>query len=165
LSVTYRKAIEADIADLAPQMREQDRREIYSSHGVTPLEGLTLSFAQSEDCKTIEDQDGRIVGMFGVVDKGDSEGSPWLLGSEDLPKINHQSSFLSQSKDCFADMKLRYRKLDNHVHAENWVSIRWLKWLGFSFDKEITWGYHPSKFIKFYWNKEGEAYVFPKRSR
>ena len=153
MSVTYRTSIEADIAILAPNIREHDRHEIYCSHGVTPLEALTISFSNSVECYTIEDHNGSVVGMFGVTKHTGIEAIPWLLATDALPKKENQRSFLTQGKDWITDIKSRYEKLSNRVHADNRTSIRWLKSLGFSFDQEVIWGYRPSRFIRFYWNR------------
>lgn len=153
MSVTYRKAIEADIAILAPNIREHDRHEIYCSHGVTPLEALTISFSNSAECWTIEDHNGSILGMFGVTKHTGIDAVPWLLATEALQKKENQRSFITQGKDWITGIKVRYERLSNRVHAENKISIRWLRSLGFSFDEEAIWGYRPSRFIRFYWNK------------
>lgn len=153
MSVTYRTSIEEDIAILAPKIREQDRREVYCSHGITPLEALNISFANAAECNTIEDHNGRVVGMFGVSINEENKGTPWLLATEDLPKKENQRSFITQSKEYLAEIQSRYQQLSNRVHADNSVSLRWLRSLGFSFDQETVWGYRPSKFIRFYWNK------------
>ena len=153
MSVTYRTSIEADIAILAPNIREHDRHEIYCSHGVTPLEALTISFSNSVECYTIEDHNGSVVGMCGVTKHTGIEAIPWLLATDALPKKENQRSFITQGKDWITDIKSRYEKLSNRVHADNRTSIRWLKSLGFSFDQEAIWGYRPSRFIRFYWNR------------
>lgn len=117
MSVIYRKSIEADIAILAPKMRVQDRREVYCSHGVTPLEALKISFNNSVECNSIEDEDGNVVGMFGVSPAGENKGVPWLLASDDLEKKKNQTSFFVGSKEWITSIQSRYQHLSNHVHA------------------------------------------------
>jgi len=152
LSVTHRQSIAEDVAILAPNLREQDRREIFCSHGVTPLEALSISFTKAVECNSIEDHNGHLVGMFGVSQAKDT-GVPWLLATDDLPKKANQRSFITQGKDWIKDIQSRYEQLSNRVHADNKISIRWLRSLGFSFDQEAIWGYRPSRFIRFYWNR------------
>lgn len=153
MSVTFRKAVEADISILAPNIREHDRHEIYCSHGVTPLEALTISFSNSAECYSIEDHNKKVVGMFGVTKHTGTEAVPWLLATESLQKKENHRSFIAQAKDWITGIKSRYEHLSNRVHAENKVSIRWLRSLGFSFDEEAIWGYRPTRFIRFFWNK------------
>lgn len=154
MSVTYRTSIEADIAILAPNMREQDRHEVFCSHGVTPLEALNISFSNSSECNTIIDHNEKIVGMFGVVLSGsDNAGTPWLLATGSFSEKKNRRSVIVKSKEYLKEIQGRFDKLSNRVHADNTTSIRWLRSLGFSFDQEAIWGFHPAKFIRFYWNK------------
>ena len=52
-------------------------------------------------------------------------------------------------------MMKRAERVENFVWAENRVSIRWLKWLGFEFEhQEIVWGPEKARFLHFYKEKE-----------
>tara|TARA_B100000902_G_C26770699_1_gene650244 strand:- start:155 stop:559 length:405 start_codon:yes stop_codon:yes gene_type:complete len=133
-------------------MRKQDAFEVYCSHGVSPIEALRISFMNSHDCFTIIMNDEKIVGMFGVVQMDDA-GMPWMLSSDDLAEKQNAATFLPKGRAWVDSLKSQYKSLYNYVHADNTVSIRWLKWLGFDLNEEfVDWGKTPSRFIRFGWN-------------
>ena len=140
---TYRPATFEDCHDLAPRMRSQDAKEVMASNGAKPYEALSESFRVSSECYTIIHEDGEIVGMFGVAD-AKIFGSPWLLGSDKLPETKRV--MLPVSAKWVEEKNDQYPLLLNYVHADNTVSIRWLKSLGFEFiklDKEYGVGKEP----------------------
>lgn len=104
-----------------------------ASHGLDPLQSLQASYNLSE-CNTIVHEDGSVVGMFGVADCG-AYGSPWLLGADKL--IDTRKEFIPQAMEWVERANDDYPLLLNYVHAENSVSIRWLKSLGFKFTQYI----------------------------
>jgi hypothetical protein len=139
----YRPAKFEDCRELAPSMREQDAKEVMASNGARPLQALQSSFNASSECFSIIHEDGDIVGMFGVSDGG-VFASPWLLGSSKLPET--KKVMLPVSAKWVEEKNDQYPLLLNYVHAENTVSMRWLKSLGFKFiklDKEYGVGKEP----------------------
>lgn len=144
----YRQAERKDIALLHHAVREQDRTEIWHSHGMTPQEGLEFSFDGAVEAHSIISDEGNVIGMFGVGEVSPRIGVPWLLATDELPKVQRQ--FLPESLKWVERVNDRYDLLFNYVYAGNKVSIRWLKWLGFSFIRKIDdWGVHPAPFIEF----------------
>lgn len=144
----YRPSIEEDATVLAPKMRKQDTLEVWHSHGLSPLEALTMSLLLSVEANTIIDDDDEVIGMFGVGEATPQVGIPWLLASDKLRDVTKQ--FLPESEKWVKRMNERYDLLYNYVYAGNTTSIRWLKWMGFSFIREIPdHGVHPTKFIEF----------------
>ena len=130
----YRRSVFQDCRDMAPFMREQDAKEVMASNGLNPLRSLQACFKASRECNTIIHEDGYIVGMFGVADCGHF-GSPWLLGTDKL--IDTRSEFIPQAIKWVEKINNDYPLLLNYVHADNTVSKRWLKSLGFQFIKLI----------------------------
>lgn len=131
----YRPARFEDCRDMAERMREQDAKEVMASNGLDPLRSLQASFNASAECHTIIHEDGSIVGMFGVANC-EVFGSPWLLGTDKL--IDTRAEFIPQAKQWVEKINNDYPLLLNFVHAENTVSKRWLKSLGFEFIKLIS---------------------------
>lgn len=127
---TYRPTRIEDCHDLAPRMRSQDAKEVMASHGKDPLEALLESFNVSLECFTIIHEDGEIVGMFGLADCG-IFASPWLLGSDKLPETKRV--MLPVSARWVEEKNTQHPLLLNFVHADNTVSMKWLKSLGFQF--------------------------------
>ena len=145
----YRKAVFEDCAILAPKMRKQDAKEVWHSNGASPLEALEFSFDVAGENNTIIDNEGEIIGMFGCASmEGDDRiGVPWLLASDKLPTVSRE--FIPQSKQWIESLHERHDLLFNFVHKENKTSIRWLKWMGFNFLKEIEYGVNPAPFYQF----------------
>jgi len=131
-------------------MRDEDKKEVWSSHGMTPLEAMKFCYDTSKaECNTIMHK-GNVCAMFGVAPSPDGNvGHPWLLGNEyfkDVPKI----AFVKQSKQFVKDQVDKYGCLTNYVHFENTVSIQWLKYIGFSITKLIEdYGVNPEPFYEF----------------
>ena len=146
----YRPSEFEDCAILAPKMRQKDAQEVWHSCGESPLGALETSFNLSAvgEVNTIIADDGEVIGMFGVVSHPNGVGTPWLLASDRLPEVARE--FVPQSKKWVENMLEKHDVLYNYVFAENTISIRWLKWLGFSFiKKEENFGANPAPFYEF----------------
>lgn len=131
----YRRSVFQDCRDMAPFMRSGDAKEVMASHGLNPLRSLQASYgASSPHCNSIIHEDGDIVGMFGVA-LGQDFASPWLLGTDRL--LDTRKEFIPQAIEWVERVNNDYPLLLNYVHADNSVSIRWLKSLGFKFTKYI----------------------------
>lgn len=138
-----------DIAPVAKNMREADKQEVWDAYMTSPEKTLTKAYEKSEKCWTIL-VDGEPVGMFGVSRPTmlSSTGIPWLLGTDAL--VANSRSFLLPSKRCVEIMKIGYNVLENHVSVSNDISIRWLKWLGFTVEDEEILTVTGAKFKRFY---------------
>ena len=60
----------------------------------------------------------------------------------------HQRAFLRRNREYVRQMQAAFPTLRNMVDARNEVSIRWLRWLGFTIEPAIRWGaagmpFHP----------------------
>ncbi len=144
-------ADKAHLLPLAAGMRAADRREVWASHRNVPYEALSRSLKTSERAWTAL-LDGRPMVMWGVARLGSimSEvGTPWLLGTDDLKKC--WLELLRQSRPWVERMQEGYRRLENYVHHDNRLSIRWLLWCGFRVEPEETI-FHGEVFHKF-WRK------------
>lgn len=123
---------------LAADMREADRREVWASHRDKPYEALSRSLKASDRAWTAL-VGGRPVLIWGVARSGcllSEKGSPWMLGTNELPQ--YWLEFLRQSRGWVEKMQKGYALLENYVHGANEISIRWLKWCGFQMAEEAT---------------------------
>ena len=136
-----------DCVYLAQNMRQEDIQEVFyaASHG--PLESLSASLEMSQQCHTIE-WNGRVVAMFGCAAVHAGLGIPWMLATDDLKRI--QKSFLREAKDYFQAMQDAHGYLTNYVWAENYVHIKWLRWMGVTFDPPEPYGTHGELFMRFH---------------
>ncbi|PHS70692.1 MAG: hypothetical protein COB23_03195 [Methylophaga sp.] len=112
-------------------MREADIVEVMASSAELPFNALDSSVRRSTHVWTAT-VDGRACLIFGVVPFSilGGMGIPWLLGTDEIALISRP--FIKECKNYVGKMNKAYPSLANAVHAENQLSIRWLKWLGFS---------------------------------
>jgi hypothetical protein len=77
--------------------------------------------------------------VFGIAQDPDDPaiGIPWMLARDGF---NITKSWLKHCRDViFPEMEGVYPILKNYVHKDNAASIRWLRWLGFTFyEVEVT---------------------------
>lgn len=146
--VEIREANLTDIYSLAPRLREQDRREVWASHHLQGEAALLLSYFQSE-YSFVAVCDGQVNAMWGVSKLKDKPGALiWFLGSDVVAEypvkvFRAGRRFVQQALE-------RYGYLENYVDARNELSISWIKWLGFSFDKPKPYGKDGCLFYHFY---------------
>jgi Type II secretory pathway, pullulanase PulA and related glycosidases len=124
------------IRTIAKRMRQADRDEVLASSGKTPLEALRYSMRKSAFSWAVL-VNGRPEVMFGVCNMSvlTDTGIPWLLGTDAIDR--HYVAFLRQSAGCLAQLSARYPILRNFVDDRNVVSIRWLRWLGFTISEPV----------------------------
>lgn len=119
---------------LAAHMRPADRREVMASHGHTPGQALSGSLERSEAAWTLI-TDGRPSAMAGVVPAGSIlglTGRPWLLGTFELEDSRPVRLVMARISRLYVEaMRLLFPRLENWCHADNVLSLRWLRWCGF----------------------------------
>ena len=88
--------------------------------------------------------------MFGVGKAPvDGMGFPWLLGTDEITK--YSKPFLRESRAFVSTIRKHYTLLVNWVSGENKEAVRWLKWLGFTFETEENYLVDPDvPFYQFY---------------
>ncbi|MDL2267174.1 hypothetical protein LJC46_04205 [Desulfovibrio sp. OttesenSCG-928-G15] len=124
------------IPAIAANMREADRREVWASDRWTPEEALWKSLEASSLAWACIVYDVPSF-MWGVSRKGSilsDTGVPWLLGTGAIYDVGRE--FLRQSRSYVDRMQAGYSRLENIVHAENALSLRWLRWCGFTVEKD-----------------------------
>lgn len=134
-------AIFEHIAPIAMNMRQADRDEVDAASGRSAFEAMEFSFKKSTRPMTVLIDDVPAA-MFGVGDINilTGVGAPWLLGT-DLVETQYVP-FLRGSTRWRDQLLKRYSVLRNFVDVRNEASIRWLKWLGFTFSEPIPYRGH-----------------------
>lgn len=119
------------IPALAARLRQEDRREAMLSHGFGAREALEFSLSRSALAWTclLGDEPQIMWGAAPLADKKPGAGSPWLLSSPALYRL--QRPFLRHCPEYMELVLRMFPRLENYVHAENHASIRWLRWCGF----------------------------------
>ena len=127
------KAKPEHLPHIAKNMREADRREVWASSRHTPHEALATSLERAVFAWTCFIDDEPSI-MFGVSRKTliSYVGVPWLLGTDDIHKV--RVDFVKQSHRYVDRMQEAFPVMENFIHGENKLSIRWLKWCGFSIE-------------------------------
>ena len=141
---------------IAMDMRKADRDEVWASHRHCPIEALEMSLTRSELAWTclIEDHPAF---MWGVARQGSMislKGAPWLLGTNLFFQAHRKlhREFLRQCPAYVDRMQERFPRLENFVHAKNTLSIRWLKWCGFTLDMDVPELINDEEFYLFWRN-------------
>lgn len=114
--------------DLAPELREDDLRELRAVGRDNPLETLVEAIALP-GVHLAGIRDGRCRVMFGAAHLGSDTGSAWLLASPDIYRWRHE--FLAESLMWVEFLHAFWGTLGNWVDDRNEVSQRWLRRLGF----------------------------------
>lgn len=129
-------------------LRRADREEVEALSGRNPREVLVESVERSSEAWAGW-ADGKLVCLFGVVpvSLAGVTGIPWLLGSDDV--CGYSKAFLRRNRAYVRTMLDKFPVLRNVVDARNDVSIRWLKWLGFTFKGASPMGPRNLPFIAF----------------
>ena len=144
----YRPTVQKDIELLAPIMRSDDRKEVWHSHGLDPLNALTASVNSSQEANTIIGSNQQVIGLFGYSEYDKDNAIPWILASDDLPRMTFW--FVPESKKWVNRISEKYRCLYNYVHFENQTGLRLVEWLGFKLNRKLdNWGVNPTTFIEF----------------
>lgn len=140
------------VRHIAANMRAADAVEVRASHGHTPMQALHYGVEQSHYSivVSVNDEPCAILGLA-IRDILTGTGVPWLLSTD--AALKYKREFLKQSPPVIAEMLTICPRLFNYVHAENRVSIRWLKWLGFTIGSPEDHGSNGELFHRFHLEK------------
>lgn len=135
------------IAPIAIHMRQADRDEIAALAELAPFSALEMCLLSSRPLAWTVLIDDVPAGMFGCGTLPNGDGQPWLLGTDALEA--NKAAVARASVYWRGQLLQRYRKLTNLIDARNTVTIRWLKWLGFSISEPFEAGPNNHLFRKF----------------
>ena len=122
-------AVASHVEELAPRLREADRREIRAAFGRPAEVILRAGFRNARRCWTVV-ADGCPIAMFGVGRRPQPRvGTAWLLASDEFEGFRRQ---LRREGPYWVDvLMVGHDVLANFVPVENRLAVRWLTWLGF----------------------------------
>ena len=131
----------AEVAlQVASNLLPEDRREVEEGHGHDPNVVIPLA-SQLGDSVYFKAPNGEIAGAAGVH----NEGQIWLLCTKVILKYPH--TFARESKRFVNSRKEKL--LWNVVDKRNIVHLKLLRFLGFKFIREISYGPNNLSFIEF----------------
>ena len=137
-----------DVEYLSTRLKEEDVREVWTSHKHTAEQSLKLSFDNSQECLTIE-ENGEAIAMFGINAEtvlGD-KAIIWFLSSEKIKFM--KTKFLRRSKDYVNMFLKQYSLLYNLIDDRNVASIKWLKSIGAKFAGKTMINGYPFQYFWF----------------
>ena len=137
VNIIIRSATQVEVDYVCTHMRQADKTEIWASHRRTPKQAAIV-------CGNVSPHIALVDGVPCII-FGCTRGTPWLLATPLIQTIGVR--FIRGSKDFVDEWLDQYKVLENYVHADNEVSIQWLKWLGFSFKETVI--VNDEKFIRF----------------
>jgi hypothetical protein len=146
--LTFTTPTEADLDELAANMRPEDRDEIVASDGPDVRKTLAVALGWSVNALAVRSKDGLLC-VFGTAAPsllGD-EAAPWMLGTDILAR--HPRTLTRVARRYIEEMLGVFPVLVNHVDTRNTASIRLLAWLGFTFDEPRPYGVAGLPFRRF----------------
>lgn len=116
---------------VAENLRDQDREEVAASSGMAPQSAVAASLMMSTLSYAILDRDNVPVALFGATPHPlPGVGVAWMLGTDGI--LREALSIARQTKDYMDRLSAAYPLLWNYIDERNTVSMRWLKWGGFT---------------------------------
>jgi hypothetical protein len=147
---TYRPTNWDDVYFVVDNMRDEDIEECMAC-GRTALDALSRSFEVSEVTYTLMSPDGHPAAILGVTDGplGEHFGIVWMLGTNDIKK--HKMHFLRACKAGLDSLFAECGKeaLYNYTYANNSLHHVWLRWLGFTFLRQVELPPYGHSFYEF----------------
>lgn len=131
--VEFERPTHEHLVHVANNMRPEDIAEVWACNRNLPLEALEKAMEKSQYAVTVI-IDGAPMAIYGlhVQDMLTQTGVPWMLATTQA--VGYRRQFLELSPGIVAQMLEVCQHLENWVHADNHISIRWLDWLGFIID-------------------------------
>ena len=128
--------------EVASNLRLEDRRELEEGHGANVL-SYFIKEGRRGSCKAFTVPNGKTAGLVGV----EEDGNIWMLTTPAIEE--YPVTFARESKRFILSRKEPI--LWNKIDKRNTVHLKLLKFLGFKFLREITYGPNQLKFIEFYY--------------
>lgn len=126
-------ATESHVEKLEGNLRHHDKMECYLL-GSTPSKAMRLALRIDGATYTALDENGEPFAMFGSGPK-QAIGYIWMLGTEDV--LKHKRQFIRASRDWIQYLSKPYGVTSNVVLKDNRMSVRWLKFCGAIFLREL----------------------------
>jgi len=137
------KATLAHALKLAPKLRHYDCMEV-GAFLTSNEEALIYGLENDDQTYTALDKHGEPFAMFGVGIEG-SDPYIWLLGTQGV--ADNALTFAKYSKKLLPELIKPYGVVSNLVYKDYKASIKWLKWLGAKFIRELD--INGSRFYEF----------------
>jgi len=150
VDLIYVPTTEDHIHHVAQHMRKADVIEVRAAGNRTPLQALQDGYRVSDQTVTVLSPDGVPLVILGIApwNRLCGVGCPWLLGTDDA--LKYRRNFLRDPEKVIEAMLDLYPRLENFVHVENRLSVRWLQSIGFIMDEPVIFPNSGELFMKFH---------------
>jgi len=140
-----------DIEAMADKVRPMDRYEFdVMSSGESCLGCLEHMLRRSRRARAayVDDQ---LVAVYGVLSPTlmSDGGNPWLAATDMIERADVRREFIRHTRSELVWLAGGFSSLWNIVSDKNLIAIRWLKWVGFSFDG-TDYDIRGHRFLKFH---------------
>ncbi len=125
---------------VASNLLPDDHREVEEGHGYDPMEIIPLA-VDYDDSVSFKSPDGVYAGIAGVHPNGQI----WMLCTPAIYK--YPIAFAKEARD-YVDSR-KEKLLWNFVDKRNKTHLKLLRFLGFKFLRELTYGPNNLSFIEF----------------
>jgi len=146
--IGFLKPTAGHISTVAENMRAADAAEVWASNRHSPRDALEggVSASKHSVCVTYN---GQAVAIYGLVvrDVLSGLGVPWMLTTDGV--ISCRRELMTVTPEILGKMLKMCKILENNVHVENKVSVRWLSKLGFVIGEAEPLGVQGEMFHKF----------------
>ncbi len=134
---------------IAEHMRSIDQQEIWLASKSTPSRAMHRCLDSDVKLTCLVDEMPAF--MFGVnrMTLLGNKGAVWMLGTEDMYKIKYGKLELKLMREYARQLAEPYDVIENYVHVENEISIKWLRFMGFKFDEPQPYGFSKAPFMRF----------------
>lgn len=148
ISEYIRQTKREDIQHIIDNVRHDDVVELDALNGLT-IEKALDQVHDLEKNSQVWVVEQKPVCIFGVtpLPEDSSIGIIWMLATKDFDK--YAMPFAFRCKKVVEQMIKNYEYVYNYIHDKNKLSVKWLKWLGFSFDKPEPIGHKGANFYRF----------------
>ena len=116
-----------DGAEIFPNLRPADKREIIAGTGELLQSSLDDGIRTSDECWTLVLEDEPIA-VYGYRETSEKDAYIWMLGTEKILDIRWQ--FLRATKNTVKQIIKNYDSLWSLSYARNTVHSDWYKWVG-----------------------------------
>lgn len=131
-----RKALIEDAIELSKHLRKEDLEEIKAGTDEDPMKVLIEGILISNPAFSFFSPKGKLGGIFGVVPSENPRcGRVWLLGTKEIER--YPLLFIKHSKKILKELYKTYDILENFVHENNALHIKWLRYMGFQFTSKV----------------------------
>jgi hypothetical protein len=137
---------------VAKHMRDVDKHEIWASHHAEPMDAMVSGVKQSALSFTVAQETPILI--FGVTSCSFASyrGILWMLATDQLYRVRYR--FIRHGPLFVQFFLQKYFYLDNFVHVDNRLSIRWLKFCGATIEKAVPFGKEKEFFHHFYFRRQ-----------